>query len=100
MATPTAALPRPGESLSLLTDLYQLTMAYGYWKLGRGEQEAVFHLTFRKHPFAGGFTVVCGLHAAIDYLRALRFDDSDVGYLATLRGNDGRPLFEKGFLNY
>src|SRR5215213_2257806 len=100
MPTATSTLPLYGQSLSLLTDLYQLTMAYGYWKLGRGEQEAVFHLTFRKHPFAGGFTVACGLHAVIDYLRALRFDESDVGYLATLRGNDGRPLFEQGFLDY
>src|SRR5688572_29036188 len=100
MATATSTLPLYGQSLSLLTDLYQLTMAYGYWKLGRGEQEAVFHLTFRKHPFAGGFTVACGLHAAIDYLRALRFDESDLAYLATLKGNDGRPLFEGGFLDY
>ena len=42
------------SSLALLTDLYLLTMAYGYWKLGRSEQEAVFHLFFRKPPFAGG----------------------------------------------
>jgi nicotinic acid phosphoribosyltransferase len=34
-------------SLALLTDLYQVTMAYGYWKLGRMDQEAVFHLTYR-----------------------------------------------------
>src|SRR5215213_2354655 len=100
MPTATSTLPLYGQSLSLLTDLYQLTMAYGYWKLGRGEQEAVFHLTFRKHPFAGGFTVACGLHAVIDYLRALRFDESDVGYLATLKGNDGRPLFDRKFLDY
>ena len=36
--------------LALLTDLYQLTMAQGYWKSGRSEQEAVFHLFFRKNP--------------------------------------------------
>ena len=100
MPTPTSTLSLAGQSLSLLTDLYQLTMAYGYWKLGRGEQEAVFHLTFRRHPFEGGFTVACGLHAAIDYLQSLRFDESDLSYLATLTGNDGRPLFEPPFLDY
>jgi nicotinate phosphoribosyltransferase len=41
-------------SLSLLTDLYQVTMAYGYWKLGRAERESVFHLFFRNNPFKGG----------------------------------------------
>jgi len=41
-------------SLALLTDLYQLTMAYGYWKTGRADREAVFHLFFRKNPFQGG----------------------------------------------
>ena len=49
------------SSLGLLTDLYQLTMAYGYWKTGRHDREAVFHLFFRKHPFGGGFTVAAGL---------------------------------------
>src|SRR5688500_18678876 len=88
------------HSLALLTDLYQLTMAYGYWKLGRAEQEAVFHLSFRKNPFNGGVTVACGLHDAIDYLAALRFDADDLSYLATLRGNDDRPLFDSGFLDY
>ena len=43
------------HSLALLTDLYQVTMAYGYWKLGRTDQEAVFHLNFRRNPFEGIF---------------------------------------------
>lgn len=89
-----------GHSLSLLTDLYQLTMAYGYWKLGMAETEAVFHLNFRKQPFGGGYSVACGLHAVIDYLETLRFDASDCEYLATLTGNDGRPLFDRGFIEH
>jgi nicotinate phosphoribosyltransferase len=89
-----------GHSLSLLTDLYQLTMAYGYWKLGRADQQSVFHLTFRKHPFNGGYSVACGLHAAVEYLKDFRFDAADCDYLATLTGNDGKPLFERGYLDF
>lgn len=87
-------------SMGLLTDLYQLTMAYGYWKLGRAEHEAVFHLFFRRPPFEGGFAVAAGLGHVIDLLRDFRFDDSDVEYLATLCGNDGEPLFDGTFLEY
>lgn len=87
-------------SLALLTDLYQLTMASGYWKLGRSEQEAVFHLFFRKPPFAGGYAVAAGLGPAVEFLKTFRFDASDVEYLAKLTGNDGQPLFEAGFLEY
>lgn len=87
-------------SLSLLTDLYQVTMAYGYWKAGMTEQEAVFNLYFRKNPFQGGYTISCGLAYVIDYLKNFRFDKSDLDYLATLKGNDGKPLFEEGYLKY
>jgi nicotinate phosphoribosyltransferase len=88
------------HSLALLTDLYQLTMAYGYWKLGRAEREAVFHLSYRKNPFNGGYSLACGLHDAIGYLSDLRFDPDDLAYLAGLLGNDERPLFDAGFLDY
>lgn len=93
-----AELYRP--PLALLTDLYQLTMAYGYWKLGRADDEAVFHLYFRRPPFAGGYSVTAGLEAALDYIAGYRFDSADIEYLATLRGNDERPLFEPAFLEY
>ena len=89
-----------GESLVLATDLYQLTMSYGYWKTGSAEKEAVFHLFFRKPPFSGGYAVACGLRYVIDYLQDFGFEPSDIDYLATLTGNDGKPLFEKGFLDY
>ncbi|MHC4886584.1 MAG: isochorismatase family protein [Planctomycetota bacterium] len=87
-------------SLALLTDLYQLTMAYGYWKSGRAETEAVFQLFFRKHPFQGGYTLVAGLAYVIDLLEAIRFQEEDVEYLRTLSGNNGEALFEEGFLHY
>ena len=89
-----------GHSLALLTDLYQLTMAYGYWKRGRHDQQAVFHLTFRRNPFGGGYAVACGLEYVIDFLKGLRFTEDDAAFLGTLTGNDGRPLFEAGFLDY
>lgn len=89
-----------GHSLSLLTDLYQLTMAQGYWKAGVADRRAVFNLFFRRNPFRGGFTVACGLEAAVEYLSDLRFTGDDVDYLATLTGNDGAPLFDAGFLEH
>lgn len=88
------------DSLALLTDLYELTMAYGYWKSGAAEKEACFHLVFRRNPFGGGFAVACGLAPAIEYVESLRFGDDDLDYLAGIEGNDGRPLFEAGFLDH
>ena len=87
-------------SLGLLTDLYQLTMAYGYWKTGKRDREAAFHLFFRRHPFQGGFTIAAGLATAIEYMQDLHFDPEDLAYLATLCGNDGRRLFEQAFLDF
>lgn len=87
-------------SLALLTDLYQLTMAQGYWKSGRAEQEAVFQLVFRRHPFQGGFTIAAGLAYLVDYISHARFEADDLAYLAGLRGADDRPLFDPAFLDY
>ncbi len=84
----------------LLTDLYQLTMAAAYWKTGRAENEAVFHLFFRKPPFGGSYALAAGLGDALDWLRNWHFSPEDIAYLATLTGRDGTPLFESGFLNY
>jgi nicotinate phosphoribosyltransferase len=89
-----------GTSLALLTDLYQITMAYGYWKQGRVHDEAVFHLHFREIPFAGGYAVAAGLGPAVDYLEHFRFTPGDTGFLAGLTGADGRPLFEPAFLDF
>lgn len=87
-------------NLALLTDLYQLTMAFGYWKSGIIERDSVFNMFFRKNPFGGGYAVACGLHDVIDYLQSFHFEPSDLAYLATLKGNDNEPLFEQGFLDY
>lgn len=87
-------------SLALLTDLYQLTMAYGYWARGRGGRRTIFHLSFRKAPFAGGYAVAAGLQPALEYISNYHFEPSDLEYLATLMGNDGKSLFPNEFLDY
>ena len=58
-------------------------MAYGYWKLGRTDQEAVFHLNFRRNPFEGGYSVACGLHYVVDFLENLQH--SHEGILTAIR---------------
>ncbi len=84
----------------LLTDLYQLTMAQAYWLNGRSSHEAVFHLYFRKAPFAGGYAVACGLADVLDFLDGYQFLPAELDYLATLPGDDGRPLFDERFLRH
>ena len=75
-------------------------MACGYWKAAVTNYEGAFHVTFRKSPFGGQFTVACGLLTAIDFLRAFQFTEMEIAYLASQRGNDGKPLFDSGFLDY
>lgn len=88
------------QSLALLTDFYQLTMAYGYWKAGLAQKESVFHLFFRRSPFKGGFAVAAGLESVIHFLKNFRFDPSDLSYLANLKGVDNTPYFDDSFLSY
>ena len=88
------------QSLALLTDFYQMTMAYGYWKAGLERKEAVFQLFFRKTPFKGGFTIAAGLESVIHFIENFKFDSSDLNYLAQLKGPDGNLYFNEEFLNY
>jgi len=85
---------------ALLTDLYQLTMAYGYWKLGMHEREAVFHQIFRKQPFQNSYSVACGLATVVDFLQHWHFSESDLSYLEGLRTPNDKPLFSAEFLDY
>ncbi len=87
-------------NLSLLTDLYQLTMANGYFINGMQEREAVFHLYFRKNPFKGNYAIACGLDFVIDFISSFHFDVDSIQYLASLKGGDGKALFSESFLNY
>jgi nicotinate phosphoribosyltransferase len=91
---------RDTRSLALLTDLYELTMAYGYWRAGKESEEAVFHLFFRESPFDGGYAVAAGLEPAIEYLEHLRFTAEDLEDLRAIRGNDGGRLFPDEYLEH
>ena len=85
---------------ALTTDLYEVTMACGYWKAGVNDCDAAFHVTFRENPFGGQFTLACGLATVIDFLCNFHFAETEIAYLAAQRGNDGKPLFDSGFLDY
>ncbi|XP_017468083.1 PREDICTED: nicotinate phosphoribosyltransferase isoform X5 [Rhagoletis zephyria] len=65
----------------LLTDLYQITMAYAYWKSGKTEDQAVFDLFFRTNPFHGEFTIFAGLEECLKFLDSFHYSDSDIEYL-------------------
>lgn len=67
----------------LLTDLYQITMAYAYWKSGKTGDDAVFDLYFRKNPFQGEFTIFAGLEECLKFLENFHYSDSDIAYLRT-----------------
>jgi nicotinate phosphoribosyltransferase len=86
--------------LALLTDLYQLTMAQGYLHHGKAEQDAVFHLYFRKPPFGSGYTIAAGIGPAIAWLTSFALGPDDRDYLASLHGNDGGPLFSLDFIDW
>ncbi len=88
------------SEFGLMTDLYELTMAYGYWKNGMADRPAAFHLFYRKPPFGHDHLIVSGLELAADFLQSYRFSAEDVQYLGRLTGSNGKALFSESFLNY
>lgn len=72
------------RNLTLLTDLYQLTMMAGYFGSGKTEQHSCFDLYFRRLPFGGGFCLAAGLQTALEYLEDLRFGEDELEYLSSL----------------
>eukprot|EP01112_Ceratiomyxa_fruticulosa_P020916 TRINITY_DN7258_c0_g1_i2.p1 TRINITY_DN7258_c0_g1~~TRINITY_DN7258_c0_g1_i2.p1 ORF type:complete len:569 (-),score=101.52 TRINITY_DN7258_c0_g1_i2:106-1812(-) len=77
----------------LLTDMYQITMAYSLWKNGRHMQKAVFDLYFRKNPFGGEFTIFAGLEEAIRYISDFRFREDQIEQLQGILGAHIDPKF-------
>ena len=69
---------------ALVTDLYQLTMAAGYWTSGKAKERATFELFVRRLPRYRNFIVACGLQQAVEYLLNLRFTEDQINYLKTL----------------
>ncbi|HET6346131.1 MAG TPA: nicotinate phosphoribosyltransferase, partial [Myxococcota bacterium] len=65
----------------MLTDFYQLTMAYALWKAGRHAVRETFEVYFRKNPFGGEFTVFAGLQEVVRILEAFRYGPEDIAYL-------------------
>lgn len=82
------------KNLTMLLDFYELTMANGYFKLGVGNQTAVFDMFFRKIPDQAGFAICAGLEQLIDYFENLYFTKEDIEYLR------GRGMFDEDFLDY
>lgn len=76
----------------LLTDLYELNMAYAYWKAGMQDVRAVFDLFFRNNPCDNGFSVASGLADAIDYIVNWHFSEEDLAYLKDVYPYDERFL--------
>jgi nicotinate phosphoribosyltransferase len=85
---------------SLLTDLYELTMAEGYWKLGMAEREAVFHLMYRTNPFGGGFAICAGLESLVSWIESFEVSESQANYLRTITAPSGQPLLSSDFIDY
>ncbi len=82
------------HNLTMATDLYQLTMVYGYYKSGTAHRKAVFDLFFRRLPWGNGYAIAAGLEQAIEYLNELHFAKDDLDYLRSL------GLFSEDFLDY
>lgn len=80
----------------LLTDLYQITMAYAYWKSEKIDDNAVFDLYFRRNPFHGEFTVFAGLEECVHFVRNFHFTDSGrvLVKLSLLAGSKSKLLYE------
>ena len=80
-------------NLTLLTDLYELTMMQGYFKT-QNTETVVFDAFYRSNPCQGGYAIAAGLEQVIDYIKNLHFFPKDIAYLGSL------GIFEQDFLDY
>lgn len=88
------------DDYALLTDLYQITMAQGYWSCGKLEEEGCFHIFFRETPFKGGYAIASGMDHIAEVLENFSFSDESISYLASIDAPGGGKLFRPEFLEY
>lgn len=81
------------QNLTLLTDLYELTMMQGYLK-NPVQETVIFDVFYRNNPCGNGFAIAAGLDQMIDYIKNLRFEKDDLDYLRSLE------IFDDEFLAY
>lgn len=79
---------------TLLCDFYELTMANGYFELGKGDEITYFDVFFRKVPDGGGFAIAAGLEQVVEYIKTLKFTDEDIDFLRS------KGIFGEEFLSY
>lgn len=82
------------KNLTLMTDLYQLTMMQGYYNSNMANKNAVFDMFYRKNPCNNGYAIACGLEQVVDYIKNINFDEDTINYLKTLN------IFQNDFLDY
>ena len=82
------------RNLTLLTDLYEITMMQAYFKNNNKNKMAIFDVFYRKNPMDGGYAISAGLEQVIEYINNLHFTEDDLNYLASLK------IFEDDFLDY
>lgn len=85
---------RDDRNLSLVMDLYELTMSQCYFNDPNANKVVTFDLFYRKNPDNGGFSIFCGLEQMIGYIQNLHFKDEDIEYLRSTN------LFNEEFLHY
>lgn len=88
------------QDVALNTDLYELTMAQGYWQSGMAEARGAFTVFFRENPFKGGYALACGTGQIADLVENFTFSDDALSYLASLVAPHGGALFAPDFLSY
>lgn len=88
------------SDVALNTDLYELTMAQGFWESGMVDARGCFNVFFRENPFDGGYAVACGMGQIADLVENFRFDKESLAYLASIEAPGGGPLFKPEFLDY
>ena len=82
------------RNLTMMTDLYELTMMNGYLRFGMEKNRACFDLFYRKQGDITAYAVAAGLEQAIEYVKNLHFTDEDIAYLRSL------GIFDDAFLTY